>query len=703
MSRNKSKNGIARMAVLRRKEEFDMKVRLPILGIMVLLALSAQASINNGVPFAEMKRVILNNELSFSKQITTINTIYVLQCDFELDKDVVIPTNCVLQFDGGRIVNNGKYTLTGQHTMIDAGQTMVFDNKIKLSGSWDVDRLNIRWFGVNPNDNTIDCSPIINNIKNCNIPIYFPKGTYYLSELYYQNTKDDSFAIIGEEAYGLSAIVNFMPFNTHQRYIIKIGGGSDTLGGRGRGYNIKIKHINFTTPHGYTPSKLTNSYTNSDSDYMNGGLILDVIEIGQFAVSGSKIHNMPFLTIGYIYECEFDYIICYGNHGKSIQPAVQIVNSQSKPYSALHVKKMMGEVLVGPMIKAVGRCAGSELVIDNFYFEGTVNWERESITSETRYTDTINFSDYNIVPIFDLEGCGFTIIDAELSVTNTKWTNSLDGNSKICVRGLLHFNNTLKGVNILKLQNNGGARWMYVTGTALSTYPIDVYIGQTNCKFQIDTRYVNLKVKDNQIIDEMKAIPLTSNYLYAGRELNDIVIPYFIKNRGTSNYIQQIKSNSTEVHVLYDSYMFNEYGFELDENVDCIYLEYYINTVSTCDIVIEYYDKSLKLLTSEKKKIIADRFNRKQVISINPPYSAESFKLKYGINGGHSISIYKFGVFDCEHVPVKRIGGVRPANSLLTPGFRFFDTNLNKPIFWTGDTSKGDNGWVDSNGRSPNL
>jgi len=680
-----------------------MKVRIPIFFVTVILSLTARASVINSVAFREMEHVTLSNELSFSKQITTPNTIYVIQYDFELDKDVTIPSNCVLQFEGGHILNKGRHSLTGQYTVIDPGQAVIFDSSIKLSGSWNVDKFDIRWFGVKTNDNTIDCAPILKNIKDCNIPVYFPKGTYYLSEFYYQNTKNESFTIIGEEPYGLNASVNFMPYKPSQRYIIKIGGGADTLGGKGRGYNIKIKHINFTTPKGYTPSKLSNSYTNVNGEYLNGGLILDVIEIGQFAVSGCEIHNMPFLTIGYIYECEFDYIICYGNHGKSIQPAVQIVNSQSKPYSALHVKKMMGEVLVGPMIKTVGRCAGSELVIDNFYFEGTVNWERESITSETRYSNTISFSDYKIVPIFDLQGCGFTIIDAELNVTNTKWTNSLDGESKTCVRGMFNFNNTLEGVNILKLQNNGGARWMYVTGTALSSYPVDVYIGKTNCRFQTDTRYINLKVGDNQIIDDGKAIPMTCNYLYSGAALNDIVIPFFLPNRGTSNYIQQLKNSKKEVNVLFDSYMFNEYGFELDGNVSCIFIEYFINTVSTCDIVVEYFDKSSKLLSTERKSLIADKSNRKQVITINPPTNATSFKMKYGSNGGYNISIYKFGVFDCEHVPVKRVGGVRPDISLLTPGFRFFDTNFSKPIYWTGDVNKGDNGWVDANSKNPNL
>ena len=36
-------------------------------------------------------------------------------------------------------------------------------------------------------------------------------------------------------------------------------------------------------------------------------------------------------------------------------------------------------------------------------------------------------------------------------------------------------------------------------------------------------------------------------------------------------------------------------------------------------------------------------------------------------------------------------------------GFEYFDTTLHKPVYWTGDTSIGDNGWVDALGKHPNL
>lgn len=56
------------------------------------------------------------NEVSFESQVTQANKIYVIHDDFVLSSDVTIPTNCVLEFDGGSISN----------------RTVVFNNTILL-------------------------------------------------------------------------------------------------------------------------------------------------------------------------------------------------------------------------------------------------------------------------------------------------------------------------------------------------------------------------------------------------------------------------------------------------------------------------------------------------------------------------------------------------------------------------------------------
>lgn len=53
------------------------------------------------------------NEVSFESQVTQANKIYVIHDDFVLSSNVTIPTNCVLEFDGGSI--SGTNTLNGNN------------------------------------------------------------------------------------------------------------------------------------------------------------------------------------------------------------------------------------------------------------------------------------------------------------------------------------------------------------------------------------------------------------------------------------------------------------------------------------------------------------------------------------------------------------------------------------------------------------
>ena len=52
------------------------------------------------------------------------NTKYVIKWNYVLNEDIVIPTGCILQFDGGNITNDNdkNYTITGQDTILESCQ-----------------------------------------------------------------------------------------------------------------------------------------------------------------------------------------------------------------------------------------------------------------------------------------------------------------------------------------------------------------------------------------------------------------------------------------------------------------------------------------------------------------------------------------------------------------------------------------------------
>ena len=76
------------------------------------------------------------------------NTIYVIQYDYILAADITIPTNCVLQFEGGSIKNarGNSFKVTGTKTHINTDVAYnIFDNT--LGGGFELPYIDVRWIG----------------------------------------------------------------------------------------------------------------------------------------------------------------------------------------------------------------------------------------------------------------------------------------------------------------------------------------------------------------------------------------------------------------------------------------------------------------------------------------------------------------------------------------------------------------------------
>ena len=53
-----------------------------------------------------MMKILLSENVNIASQLTSQNVIYVIQYDFDLlDEMVTIPSGCVLDFQGGSIIN----------------------------------------------------------------------------------------------------------------------------------------------------------------------------------------------------------------------------------------------------------------------------------------------------------------------------------------------------------------------------------------------------------------------------------------------------------------------------------------------------------------------------------------------------------------------------------------------------------------------
>lgn len=87
------------------------------------------------------------NEVSFESQVTQANKIYVIHDDFVLSSNVTIPTNCVLEFDGGSIsASSSNNEITGQNTYIIGNLLNILSNSISLVGDWKFKSISPDWF-----------------------------------------------------------------------------------------------------------------------------------------------------------------------------------------------------------------------------------------------------------------------------------------------------------------------------------------------------------------------------------------------------------------------------------------------------------------------------------------------------------------------------------------------------------------------------
>lgn len=103
------------------------------------------SSSNNGMGRVVLRKNLVEgiNTLTQS-MINKNNTIYIIQYDFTLGEDIIIPANCVLEFNGGSI--SGAYTLTGNNTCINAKNIGIFGSDILFDGVWNVVKVLANWF-----------------------------------------------------------------------------------------------------------------------------------------------------------------------------------------------------------------------------------------------------------------------------------------------------------------------------------------------------------------------------------------------------------------------------------------------------------------------------------------------------------------------------------------------------------------------------
>lgn len=88
------------------------------------------------------------------KRVPSDNTIFVIQHDYVLAENILVPSNCVLEFEGGSI--SGNHTIMGQYTCIRGD--VYFASDVSFEGTYNnITTVYIDWF-VREYKVNVDCS-----------------------------------------------------------------------------------------------------------------------------------------------------------------------------------------------------------------------------------------------------------------------------------------------------------------------------------------------------------------------------------------------------------------------------------------------------------------------------------------------------------------------------------------------------------------
>ena len=655
-----------------------------------------------------MNKVVLDKGKTFAEQVTGTNTIYEIRDGFTLNEPVTIPSGCVLHFNGG-YVSGGSIALNGAKIVAD---TFGCFRSVTLSGVAGNPKMDVRIFNIFPNNSSFDTGAYIKNylLGIDGVEFYFPGGDYYLSELFI--TKND-FAISGvpKLADNVTLKTIFRPFNNSQYYIIKIGGKETALSPTNRVKGVKIYDIQFSCNGSFVRKDLANEYGNT-ADYTSALCVLDFIQVGLFAISGSSNYgDIPSVLFGQIYECVFDYLLFYGGSGKSNCPRLQIVCSQSYSISATYIKLIMAESISGPIIGTSVLASIVEMTIHQVFFEGVMIWASGVTEPETYGTQYVDYAQYPCVPVFHLQGFITMRIDnISFSQLFYHWKNTLDDDpNAVHYWSFIKSNLTYGHVNIGNIINAGGAETLFIDNVKASPYTYVPKISINcllNCAIQQKTNKAGLIVMTDKTND-ISLVGHTDRYsylcpgrLYIGKELQELVMS---SGAGAGKVVGGVRTLEKSLsHVINAALtgtqgqdggvLLNSKGFVIP--TDAIYLLTY-RSATTLKIRASYQDIDDTELSSEEISFVpaANKINA-WFVKLNKPATCHHVVI-YNRTYGYDLVLWGI-MATSDAVYAKKSGTTsqRPDISNIETGFQYFDTILNKVIVSNGTA------WVNLDGSS---
>ena len=659
------------------------------------------------------------------------NTIYVIQYDFTLGEDITVPANCVLEFDGGSI--SGAYTLTGNNTKIESAPIGIFGSNISFAGRFNT--LKLEWFGIvgtNPNNTTlfnsiksrIDIATIksfefVSDITFSENDIILPRRMWldgHGNRLIFTSTTGTA-CIFVSERNTLSDII----FDVNSQFdgaVIE-----DNTSVRSGSYHVSQLRLykiyiygTYRSDQDYKLTGLRFVCTNNHDrggdgmNYITGTYAANVVILWVKTGIDIKLENVDVSGGAYAWMNDFCFNYAYLNvcdHGVIIDNR----DSSTQNHASSSGLVCFGDLYIQPSKankKQLVMIYNSEVNIKNLW-----PWDVDCIGELRNNTQlTLNYIERPFINQGSVtesgETCsflsGFKIYDTsriyhnEVFSNPIKWDNYNPASGAQVTRikasstsvGVVQSNvaipigvcaNSIAKTHAFVMPIGGNANELFEDKIARKN-GISI-IGQNDDNYRIanqwlghswdgvaqcfagvrNTREFNIRI---------------SSANYTSNACNKVTYTPYIDVNKTTPLLSKLSFQRVVGVMSANENIAKIIGVEVSGNSIVIYIE--TKQLSSTQIPVRFYLEFDDNITYTKKPMVNDIDIQIQDELIYMPAAADS-----------SIEIAYRTVASYTSKPA-------------TPpyvGFMYFATNLDKPIYWTGDTTKGDNGWVDANGNNP--
>ena len=639
------------------------------------------------------------------------NTVYIIQYDYVLDENITIPAGCTLQFDGGSIsgAGAGANTITGANTVIKAEHVAIF-NGITIAGTWNVPDIYSVWFSDIFNDNVVknlvrlSSSDIKNNI-------YMAAGTY-----------NASIAAAGESILALKS--NTTLYNSGNIVLAATAYDSYRI--------VFINNVENVKVIGGTYTGDMSSHIGDAGQYGHAISIMNARQVTIDAVTCTNCWGDPLYLFGSseVLATNFKFIDSRRNGCSiiggcsNIELAGGLIQSikGTNPKSAVDIEPNEGEDTISNVyvhdISVVDCPVGVKIYNRDEQFAHSRNVVFENILIDNQAVNCIDFenADGAIVRNLTASSGNIKVVKStNISITGSHFYtgnitlhahNEKEGSIefignviKTTVRIRCNINGTIVRNNSFIINGDYYTRFEHVDGytyTKRNVLENNYFENNPTADNAVD-RVVNLAISD---------VLLSDNTVSSSKKVNNGIVGD--SSSAVSVNTKQLGTNLTSVtNSLWSN---NSKLYPLMGNTRPTY-------ENGKDFGAQFYDISIRKPIWWRNNQWLDAngedpdaphhgtwANRPVFDNVNRGFMYFNTDSDYPIFAGNSKFVTALGFTTTK---MKGTTAERPTQYLNTTtdvGFIYLDQTLNKPIWWTGDTSNGKSGWVDATGADmPNT